>query len=700
MISKASILVLFVLLNVNKIYLQEESNEYVKITSEIDLVVWDLEDRCSENAKSYRYLLSGKPNGLKNMIEFEIELGQYLREYSTSLLKLTDTIPQDLERNFTLLTKSGDYLLSEEDWKMLNSFAYKNEDLQINQVVILNETELHKSDYEEILQASKDIDELETTWTVWQQHISKYQSDFPEVLKLVNKAAKQNDLYNAKSYWDKMSDYDDLYSKVVALWEEIEPLYRKLQQFVGRRLNHYYGTNYTGFIPAYLLGSNQGEDWSNIADIILPHPQLLYDINHNLLQKDIIEVYKIAENTTVMLNLGKLGRNFWKQSDFNMKDCDSHVLTYCSQKMSHLLTCANTSYPHFLAAHSAALKVTLDRLDYSAYAHLLRPTSTAITEAILALGDIFALANLERHGVLAEGTFSEGDDEASAEKAKVNKMNAMLLLALRVFPRLVYTYEMDAWRLGALEDKDGDVGKKYWEIRKKFSGIEGVTNEEATYLNDINILRNKPYINKFIGTILQFQILNHYQMDIFDESTDIVRTIGGDSSTFITMLQERSSRNVPDLLNYHYSIDDISAYPLTEFFSPLFEYLETVPIEQGKVVPKVRTTSTTTTTTTTTTTSTTTKKPVVKEQPKQDHNLLKDAPAAPEKPEPPVKNIKTAQVLSGDKSKAAESSENSSDTGMIAIIVVIVTLSVCMVAALLWKKYKRKPHTNNRRFET
>lgn len=703
MFSKVSLVVLLVLSAVNNIYLQEESDEYVKLSSELELVVWDLEDHCSENAKSQKNFLMGKPNGLQNMIDFELEQGQYIREQSHRLLKFADSMPYDLQRNFTLLTKCGDYLLPEEDWKMLITFANKNEDLQYNQAAIYNkteDTELSKSDYEEILQSSKDINELENVWSVWQQHISKYPSEYPEVLKLVNKAAKLNDVYNAKAYWEKFSDYEDLYKKADTLWEEIEPFYKKLHHFIGRRINHYYGTNYTDFIPTYLLGSNLGDDWSNIADIILPHPQLLYDINHNLLQKDITEVYRLAENVTATLNLGKLSKKNWKESSFNMTDCQSHVITYCSMKMSQVLTCPNITYSTLLSAHRNTLHLTIDRLDYSAFTQLLRPP-TAITEAVLALGDIFAMSNLEKYGLLEMGAFSDGLEEDNVGIGRVNQMNALLLLALRVFPRLSYEYGVDLWRLGELEEEQvgGKINRNYWEIRKKFSGIEGVTNDEANYLNDVNILRNKPYINKFVGTILQFQILNHYQIDnIFDENLDIVNMIGADSTTFLTMLQERFSKSVPDLLNYHYSIDEISTNQLVEFFNPLFDYLETVPIEQGNVIPKIRTTSTTTTTTTTTTA-----KPSVKEKlHKEDQNLLKDAPSAVEKSLVPEKTKNTiAQVQTGaEESTKAVGSNKAPDTGMIAIIVIIITITVCLVAALLWRKYKRKPRTNNRRFET
>lgn len=61
--------------------------------------------------------------------------------------------------------------------------------------------------------------------------------------------------HSVESYWEMLSEYDSGYSKAKILWEEVQPLYRKLYDFVKVRLVNYYKINGNdSSIPIYLLG--------------------------------------------------------------------------------------------------------------------------------------------------------------------------------------------------------------------------------------------------------------------------------------------------------------------------------------------------------------------------------------------------------------------------------------------------------------
>lgn len=52
-----------------------------------------------------------------------------------------------------------------------------------------------------------------------------------------------------------LSEYPDGYTKAQTLWEEVQPLYKKLHNFVKVRIEKYYKiTQNTSTIPVYLLG--------------------------------------------------------------------------------------------------------------------------------------------------------------------------------------------------------------------------------------------------------------------------------------------------------------------------------------------------------------------------------------------------------------------------------------------------------------
>lgn len=61
-------------------------------------------------------------------------------------------------------------------------------------------------------------------------------------------------MYDPKAYWEMLAEYENGYQKVEDLWTEIEPVYKKLHEFVLTRINNYYEANFTD-IPVYLTGN-------------------------------------------------------------------------------------------------------------------------------------------------------------------------------------------------------------------------------------------------------------------------------------------------------------------------------------------------------------------------------------------------------------------------------------------------------------
>lgn len=51
-----------------------------------------------------------------------------------------------------------------------------------------------------------------------------------------------------------MVEYPDVFLKTKSLWDEIEPLYKKIHDFVRLRLEHIYRIPNNESLPVYLLG--------------------------------------------------------------------------------------------------------------------------------------------------------------------------------------------------------------------------------------------------------------------------------------------------------------------------------------------------------------------------------------------------------------------------------------------------------------
>jgi hypothetical protein len=163
---------------------------------------------------------------------------------------------------------------------------------------------LVKKGYQHILENSRNQTLLQKGWFGWQLLLSLRRHQFPLVLNLVPKAASLNDFLDPRSYWEMFTDQEGAYAAAEDLWTQIKPLYFKLQNFVKTRLFRYYKiTDDKSEIPVYLLGSNFGNDWSHIADIVLPHP-LIYRRAEAYLDKMVINLFFTSSksNNIVLAN--------------------------------------------------------------------------------------------------------------------------------------------------------------------------------------------------------------------------------------------------------------------------------------------------------------------------------------------------------------------------------------------------------------
>lgn len=122
------------------------------------------------------------------------------------------------------------------------------------------------------------------------------------------------------------------------------------------------------------------------------------------------------------------------------------------------MTCNKLDWTSYLDAHETAIKVALNNHDYEAILRL-KLRYSAFDEAVVSLGTIFAIDNLPRNGLLPEDTFKLNENGESN-----NQLTALLLLALRIFPKLAYYIGADTWRLDELEIP-GNFTASWWDVR-------------------------------------------------------------------------------------------------------------------------------------------------------------------------------------------------------------------------------------------
>lgn len=82
---------------------------------------------------------------------------------------------------------------------------------------------------------------------------------------------------------------DDFENELAETFQKLQPLYKHLLTYVRKKLFKRYGPTTIrreGPLPAHILGNIWAQDWSNIADIVMPYPDHSnFDITSELLRQ-------------------------------------------------------------------------------------------------------------------------------------------------------------------------------------------------------------------------------------------------------------------------------------------------------------------------------------------------------------------------------------------------------------------------------
>lgn len=310
-----------------------------------------------------------------------------------------------------------------------------------------------------------------------------------------------------------------------------------------------------------------------------------------------------------------------------------------------------------------------------------------------------------------------------------------MITALDVLPRLAYYMSADMWRINAIENNITDSAeliKSWWKYRSEFEGIRELKHMDVpTFLNDEYITSNKPYLSKFVGIFLGFQIYEY-----ITDSSEVRYDINAQkvNSYLIKLIQQGAADDWMDVLNKYLEIDDILEYSLVSFFTPLEDFLEEMAemdyesespddaeleeIERT-IIKEINTPTTTTTPSTTTTqkakpiivSSTTTKykedktnpnlKSVKNAEPVLSSNIQSDKPKSDTDTEikqttvnPYEELFKFNDLKNEDDEKKPKINTNKAVWAVAAVLV--VTIVICVVAIFSRQRCCKTP--KNRRY--
>jgi peptidyl-dipeptidase A len=367
-------------------------------------------------------------------------------------------------------------------------------------------------DLTKVMQTSRNWDELYDAWNGWHAVGPSIQPLFQKYVALVNEGAGNLGFADDGALWRSRYDMkpEAFEAEMERLWGQVKPLYEDLHCYVRGKLAQKYPGKMKdeGAIPAHLLGNMWAQEWANIYPLVEPYPgEASLDVTAALKANgvDELKLAHMGEDFFVNLGLKKLPDTFWSRSML-VKPKDREVVCHASAwdvtyaNDVRIKMCIQVDEDNLITVHHELGHIYYYQYYYDKPVLFQQGAHDGFHEAI---GDAVALSvnptYLNRIGVLK--------DVPNNEKALIN---LQLKDALDKVAFLPFGFLMDKWRWDIFngKTKPADYNKSWWEVRRKYQGIEPAAARPKNAFDGgakYHVPANVPYARYFLARILQFQ---------------------------------------------------------------------------------------------------------------------------------------------------------------------------------------------------
>ncbi|XP_008546546.2 angiotensin-converting enzyme [Microplitis demolitor] len=539
----------------------------------------EYEDACFKSADSEWKFIQNPNNETLQL--WKDSLDTYASIKRKCLKDIDDTINETLsstiEYKLNLVSKPGDALLEPEDWTSFTSFIGQAELTRLTGNYTSGSNNLLRKNAEDLLRRNGNNEDKLKAWISWYRTLQPLTTKLSNNLQFVQKAAVANGAKDVTEYWEMLSEYKDGYNEAKYKWSEILSLYEKLKKFVRTRLTQKYNDlmkDEKG-IPAYLLGSLESHDWTPLAMDVIPYPNYIYDIRKNLWEKNLIgkNLYKSASRIGSITLKHVPEVQFFDKSYFQGQ-CPPRLVNFCRQGTMSVNTCSESSLSNYLSAHKNIAKVLIHQMSEESMPIINNANRySALEEGV---SELFGILASSQAWLTTLNLINETDKTEEAHIVSI------MITALDVLPRMAYYLTADQWRIDIIRNNTFDpdhLTNSWWEYRSEYENIvPGSSEKLPTFLDDSFIINNRPYLSKFIGTIIGFQIYEHI-MESTEVRTEKLEKIPINHN-FIKMIQHGSVENWNEAIKKYLQIYDVSVDSLLSYFSPFEEYLDELNDEE------------------------------------------------------------------------------------------------------------------------
>ncbi len=453
----------------------------------------------------------------------------------------------------------------------------------------VNNQSVSTNDIDNVLRNSSNLKERLAYWE------TSKEVGIPLKNGLVNLRNLRNETVKALGYSDyfsyQVSDYgrtkEQMLSDMDKVINEVWPLFRELHTWARYELAKKYSSKVPDYIPAHWLPNRWGQDWSALVQV------KGLDLDAALKDKEPEWIVKEGENFYKSIGFEALPSSFYEKSSMyplakNVKYKKNNHASAWHMDLQNDLRCLMSVVP--TAEYYETIHHELGHIYYyQAYSNpqvpiLLREgANRGFHEAI---GSLLGLAAMQKPFLENKGLVPANTQIDEIQNLLKEALNYVVFIPFSAGVMTQFENALYAENLAS-----DAFNKKWWELAKKYQGMEPPSPRDETYCD----AASKTHINNdaaqyydyAVSYILLFQFHNHIAKNILKQNPHATNYYGSKKvGDFLkSVLSSGANNDWQDLL-YASVGSDFSAQPMLDYFAPLLTYLKKVNKGRTYTLPK------------------------------------------------------------------------------------------------------------------
>ncbi|CAG0897557.1 unnamed protein product [Cyprideis torosa] len=402
---------------------------------------------------------------------------------------------------------------------------------------------------------------------------------------------------------------------MLALYEQLRPLYMELHAYVRRKLYNQYGPDVidlTGPIPSHILGDMWGRFWTNIYRICEPFEngasidptdemieqgyttRRMFDMGDGFFRSMglIVRVghkmFDMGDGFFRSMGLIGVPDSFFELSmlerpeDGRDVSCHATAWDFLDGKDFRIKMCTEINFDYFLTIHHEMGHIQY----FMQYAHQPIVYRDGAHDGFHeAIGEVMSMSVATPSHLYSVGLLENLEDNYETD------INFLLLQSFGSVSTLPFHLVNDLWRWKAFRGdyEAGRWNEEFWKLKNEYVGVRPPVPRSSEDLDPpalFHISGDYDMMRYFTRTILQYQFQEKlcqaaghqgpvYKCD-FANSTEAGQILS-------TMLQLGRSLPWPDALEALTGSRNMDVRPLVNYFQPLYEFLQRTNAANGDV---------------------------------------------------------------------------------------------------------------------